>query len=247
MIFLENIETTVNETLFKDSQKLALECEKKLGWHLKLGKEYTYSSLVFCIIDAIFSIGVHYSSAEKAVNNYACYYHLTKYNTEEVNPNHTVSDFIKNYENIGDVNRFASEVLCNLQKTSSIKGITKAEACYLVAKVFQKYSIETISDFRLIPLEKEASLIKDIRAVKGQRSGIMIEYLFMLIGDENRCKPDRHLVGFVSDVLAKKYQHSEISELIYAVYNILKTTHSNLTVRYLDYLIWNYQRNNGSK
>lgn len=34
---MENIGTTVNETLFKDSQKLALECEKKLDWHLKLG------------------------------------------------------------------------------------------------------------------------------------------------------------------------------------------------------------------
>lgn len=244
---MKNIEITVNEVLFEDSQKLAVECAKKLDWHLKLGKEYAYSSLVFCIIDAVFSIGVHYSSVEKVVNNYACYYHLTKYNTEEVKPNHTISDFIKNYENIGDVNRFAYEVLCNSQKTSSINGITKAEACYLVAKIFQKYGIETISDFQSITLEKEEKLSKEIISVKGQGSGIMLEYLFMLAGDENRCKPDRHLIGFVYDVLGKDYTYAEIPELIYAAHGILKNTHPDLTVRHLDYLIWNYQRKHINK
>lgn len=220
---------------------------KKLDWNLELGKEYDYSSLVFCIIDAVFSMGVHYSSARNAVDCYADYYHLSKYNMESVKQQHRISDFIKNCDTIGDFDRVATEVFQNTQRTSPINGILKTEACYLISKILKKYRIETISDFQSMSWEMEEQLKKEITVVKGQSSGIMLEYLFMLAGDENRCKPDRHLVAFVSEMLEQNYPYDKISELIYSAYDILKMTHINLTVRYLDYLIWNYQRDLSKK
>lgn len=92
--------------------------------------------------------------------------------------------------------------------------------------------------------ETEKQVVKKIKRVKGQSSGIMIDYLFMLAGDENKFKPDRHLLSFISDTLE---DNNGTSELIESAYQILQEKHPDLTVRQLDYLIWNFQRNVAKK
>lgn len=229
---------------YENAKWLANKCEEVLDFDNPLGNEFHYSSLVFCVIDAVFSIGTHYSSTEKTVANYAYHFGLERYRTESLCSVHRISDFIKNYEQFGEPESFAERVLHNRQRTSSTNGILKAEACYDVAKILQKHNIETIADFRSMSGETEKQVIAEIKQVKGQGSGVMIDYLFMLAGDENKFKPDRHLLSFVSDISG---DNGEVSELIETTYRILKEKHSHLTVRQLDYLIWQYQRSADKK
>lgn len=224
---------------YMKAEKLAKKCEEKLDFSTNLGEEFNYSSLVFCVIDAVFSIGTHYSSTEKTVANYAYYFGLKRYCTESSDFVHRISDFIQNYEQFGEPECFAERVLHNRQLTSSTNGILKAEACYKVAKILKDHNVETIADFRSMSAETEKLVIAEIKQVKGQSSGIMIDYLFMLAGDDNKFKPDRHLLAFVSDYLG---DNGELPELLETSHRILKEKHPDLTVRQLDYLIWNYQR-----
>lgn len=224
---------------YTNAEKLAKKCEEKLDFSTKLNNEFYYSSLVFCVIDAVFSMGTHYSGAEKAVKNYAEKYNLSRYNTENPQTEHRISDFIHNCDTMGDFELLAETVFRNRQRTSSTNGMLKAEACYDVAKVLKEHNIETFTDFRNMSAETEKKVVAEIKQVKGQGSGIMIDYLFMLAGDENKFKPDRHLLSFISDTLE---DNNEISELFKSAHQILKDKHPDLTIRHLDYLIWNYQR-----
>lgn len=224
---------------YLNTEKLARKCEEKLDFNANLGDEFNYSSLVFCVIDAVFSMGTHYSGAEKAVTNYAEKYNLLRYNTENPQTEHRISDFINNCDTVGNFDRLAENVFGNRQRTSSTNGMLKAEACYDVAKVLKEHNIETFTDFRNMSAETEKQVVAEIKQVKGQGSGIMIDYLFMLAGDENKFKPDRHLLSFISETLE---DNNEISELIKSAHQILKDEHPDLTIRHLDYLIWNYQR-----
>ncbi len=232
------------KTTYEKAKQLADKCEETLDFHNQLGTEFYYSSLVFCVIDAVFSIGAHYSSTERAAANYACYYKQERYRPENTNADHRISDFIHNYELFEDPESFAEKVFRNRQRTSSTNGILKAEACYEVAKILKAHNIETISDFRKMSQETEKQLVTKIKSIKGQGSGLMVDYLFMLAGDENKFKADRHLLSFVSDILE---DDSGVADLIESAHQILKEKHPNLTIRHLDYLIWNYQRSADKK
>ena len=56
---------TINkETTNETQEKIKKTCEEKLCLSkTELGKEYYYNSIVLCLIDAVFSIGVRYSCA----------------------------------------------------------------------------------------------------------------------------------------------------------------------------------------
>ena len=212
------------------------------------GKEYTYNSLVFCVIDAVFSIGVKYKSVENTVKKYAEHYNLNLYDDKYFDT-HTVSDFIKNNDSISEnsCSYEASMAKCvynNQQRTSSRNGILKADACYQVAKTLNDNGINTLKDFQNLSLLQLHSLEKQIKKIKGQSSGIMFSYLCMLAGDDNTCKPDRWIRRFLKDNGMAEIENNdeEIQELFRESCKRLRNKYPNLTVRYLDYQIWAYQR-----
>jgi hypothetical protein len=137
----------------------------------------------------------------------------------------------------------------NKQRTSSRNGILKAEACYRVAKVFKSHDINTLEDFR--NYTNKPALDKDILKVRGQSSGIMLKYLYMLAGDSKEAKPDRHMANFIRGIyphisMATKH-HDEIKTIMKDAVASLQTTYPNLTVRFLDYLIWEHMKNKSQK
>ena len=76
-----------------------------------------------------------------------------------------------------------------------------------------------------------------IKTVKGIGSA-GLNYLFMLAGDPNRCKPDVHIHHCVRDALGKDISDFECQELFTAAVAILKKDYPSLTVRKLDGIIW---------
>ena len=131
-------------------------CETELDLHQKLviekktdPNETFYKSLPLCIIDAVFSIGVKYTSVMKAEENFISYFNLNidrEYPFK--NKEYTIDQFIKDMKTFSSFDEAAAKGFKNKQRTSSCNGILKAEACYLVAKVFEGHKINTLDDFR---------------------------------------------------------------------------------------------------
>lgn len=222
--------------------KIAEKCENYLNLDRTDPNKAFPKSLPICILEAIFSMAAHSTSSTNVRTRYEQYYSLnfdkqTGIGTIE----HTVSEFIKNIDSFKSIEDFTEKVLKNRQRTSAKSGILKAEAAYEVAKVFEKHKINTIADFQKYPAELRDSLNQEICLVRGQSSGIMLKYLYMLAGDENNVKPDRMLLRFIKEI-EPEISIDEVQETMEKVVATLKKKHPQLTVRLVDFLIWDYQR-----
>lgn len=235
----------------KTIEQFSTFCEKELDLHRKLvvenrtdPNESFYKSLPICIIDAVFSIGVNYQSVEKATNTFLDYFGLEISREFPIKDEYTINRFISDMGTFESFEEAAKKGFNNMQRTSSVNGILKAEACYRVAEVFKKHGINTLSDFNTYT--NKAELDSDILKVKGQGSGIMLKYLYMLAGNTNEVKPDRHLVNFMKTIFPQlsmdSKDHKEIKMIMEETVLQLKTKYPQLTERFLDVLIWEHMR-----
>lgn len=172
-----------------------------------LSPSYYYDSLPYCIIDAVFSIGVKYTSTQNVAKSYCAYYGLREYNTEQDHNGdaHTVSQMIEHIESVG-IEKSADIIFKNHQRTSSRNGILKADAVLRFAKILRKYGIETLADMaaKAIPFEAEQEILR----IPGQQSGLSLRYFYMLSGDDSQAKPDRHVLRFLKEQMGNDYSTS---------------------------------------
>ena len=80
----------------------------------------------------------------------------------------------------------------------------------------------------------------EIKTIPGQRSGISLQYFYMLTGDENTIKPDRMVVRFIEQATHRGYNPQQMTRLVIAACRILQTDYPHLTPRTLDHLIWKH-------
>ena len=208
---------------------------------------YYYTCLPLCLLDAIYSIGALYTSTVNVVKRYCDRYGIKPYSEcgGASAEDHNISELIKNISKEG-VESFAGRVVKNRQRTSSTNGILKAQAVLECAKVLQEYGIETKSDFQ----EKlNGEVEEEFKKVKGQNSGVSLDYLKMLCGDEDTFKEDRQILCFLKEHSNQKLGCNGAKPLMDAILGKLKENgrHPNLNMRRLDYVIWNYQKDKKSK
>ena len=222
------------------AKRLAQACEQIFELEkLALSESYSYASLPLCIIDAVFSIGVRYTSTQNAVSSYCRYFGINEYQSQcktgEVP--HTLSQMIEGLEKLG-TSACADKVFCNHQRTSARNGILKADAVVKFAKVLQEQGIENLEDFRAIGLSEQVE--QEIMRIPGQKSGLSLRYFYMLAGDDDYAKPDRHVLRFIKRHAGLSVGIQEAQELLQKTVGILKAKHPHMTVRLLDYAIWDY-------
>jgi hypothetical protein len=230
----------VNES---DVAKLAAFCEANLDIGTAvLGEEYGYPSVPLCIIDAVFSIGVTYTSTENTVRRFCEVFDIPQ--KSEKSPPDTadqlsVSEFIRLYDEHG-IDGITEKAYQNRQRTSSRGGILKAEAVLRFSEALSRYGVEYLQDVDKIVgnLEFES----EIKNIPGQNSGISLRYFYMLVGEKNYIKPDRMIMRFVEQVTGKTFSIEEVTQLIIGACDILVKDYPILTPRLLDHMIWNYQR-----
>ena len=225
-----------------DINKLVKHCKKTLDLkNANLSDSYYYTSLPLCIIDAVYSIGVRYTSTYRVVERYCKYYDIPMFRSKTfeypcTELQLTVSSFTNSIESLG-VEHFANNVFSNLQKTSTKSGILKAEAVYLWAKIFERHGVEVFQDLNKIDKQVENKIL----SIKGQKSGISLSYFLMLSGSDDLCKPDRHILRFISEALQQEVKNpSEAQSIIHTATEILKKTYPHITVKLLDNTIWKY-------
>lgn len=195
-----------------------------------------YLSLNVCIIDCVYSLRAKYFQVTVPIVNR---YPERFMNGNKLASGNTLNDMMNNIEYSGGTQAFASEILKNKQQLS---GRLKSDICYELARKLRLLKIETIEDFN--NFENTEILEITISSVKGIGPA-GLNYLFMLTGDPDRCKPDVHIHRFIYDAIGENVTDEECQTLLTSVVKILKKEYRNITVRTLDSIIWNkYQIGN---
>lgn len=190
-----------------------------------------YRSITACIIDCVFSLRAqYYSTTIPVVERYAKKY----MSGNRFASGDSLSDLLRRIDECGGTEAFASTVLCNLQ---ALSGRRKTEVCYEIAdKLYRLLSINTFEDFQ--NYDKLELLEIVLQSIKGLGDA-GINYLFMLAGDANRCKPDVHIHHCIKDAIGEDVSNEQCQELLRGVTAELQDEYPSITVRELDYLIWN--------
>jgi hypothetical protein len=209
------------------------------------GEEERYSCLAYCVVDAVFSIGVRYESTLRTVSDF-CSWCLLKENGAQDVREYSIAEFLEDlrpYENRWDA--LADEVFRNRQRTSSRSGILKAEAVYRFAKALHQNGVNVITDSADVSRIKRC--MEAILTIPGQGSGISFKYFLMLAGHDGFVKPDRMVMRFVADALRLRSVDSNVAEdLVQKIAEALRPEFPRLTASRLDYAIWQYQRSTGA-
>lgn len=200
--------------------------------NLDLNKQvnsYNYKSLAVCIIDCVYSLRAQYeSTTKKVVARYADAYMEGDVNSSK----DQLNDLIKHIEEVGGSEAFAKDVLQNQQKSG---GVLKSEVCLNLARYLQYLHINTMEDFKSFECPELLEIV--IRAVKGIGDA-GTNYLFMLAGDPNRCKPDTHIHHCVRDACGIDLSNEDIQSLFKDAVTTLSAEYPTLTVSMLDGIIW---------
>lgn len=204
-------------------------CETNFSNEISKYKQSTspYKSLSVCILDCVYSLQASYSCAKNVVQNYADYY----LNGVKDSPNDTLDDFI---DRIGsNATDFATTILKNNQKLAKQ---CKASICKeLARKLYELLNINTLDDFKNFhKIELLEIVIKSVNGIKDAATN----YLFMLAGDQDRCKPDVHILHCVRDAIGIPVSSAECQSLFSASVSKLRSINPNLTVAALDHIIW---------
>lgn len=228
--FAYNLHLDSNYPLFKDFIDY---CEKMLDFSQQAPPGY--KSAPICALDSVFSIGVKYASVKNVVNNFLHWLGDLPMETEI-----TTSEVLDRIGYRTDTE--LSGLLNNFQRTDTHENsILKSEAYILFLQVMQRFNVETCEDIaRMVDDQDFQSTIKSIR---GQSSGLTLEYLFILARIESYVKVDRHITRFAQTATGKGNLSKE------QIINIVRTAskymacqnHPGMNARWLDHLIWTYQ------
>ena len=208
----------------------------------KLAAEYRYASLPLCVVDAVFSIGVRYTSTQKVVSNLCEFAGWTRFATSREDRGageYGISDLNLMFDEFG-VEGMVERAFQNRQRTSSRSGILKAEAVLLFCRALIEAGI---NDFPDIHAERREYAEAIILGLPGQSSGIAFDYFMMLAGDDNLIKPDRMVQRYVGHALDLDSvpQPRQAAILVRLAAKELHNRGQLWTPLSLDHAIWKHQ------
>jgi hypothetical protein len=208
----------------------------------KLDPEFYYQSLPLCVIDSVYSIGVKYEIVRKTVKNFCEYNNLIVFRQNidsipEQESQFSVTDFIDMFGKT-DFDELANSVFKNRQRTSSKSGILKAEAVVHFLKELSNEGINYFQDLENISTSFETK----IKQIRGQKSGISLQYFYMLAGNDRLIKPDRMVIRYIENIVKVPVSQKDCQNILEQTSLKLQASGFYISPRELDNAIWNYQR-----
>lgn len=203
-----------------------------------------WGHLSLCVLDATFSINARYDSVvAPLVRRYGAWAHLQNVLLRGddleggVNPRddeQRLSVFLESFEGKSD-EEVASAILRNRNRTSSRGGVLKAAAARQISQTLVDHGVETLADVSdmLTDLDRTKAVEKALSDVPGHGSGVRTSYIWMTAGDDHHVKPDRHVLGWLTQKLGRHVGVTEARALLIAVANALDTTPWSV-----DHAIW---------
>lgn len=188
-----------------------------------------YNSISLCILDCVYSLRTKYEVTRKIVDRYIEKHLKCDKNAKKDN----CKNLFNNINKVG-VNRFANEILKNNQK---LAGRIKSEICSDLCERLLWLNINSLEEFKKF---KNIELLEVvISSVKGLGNA-GVNYLFMLAGDKNRCKPDVHIKRFVKNACNVEFTDENDYQILFSkAVKELKKKYKNISsVGVLDGIIW---------
>ncbi|MHA7280523.1 hypothetical protein ACX80H_12290 [Arthrobacter sp. MDT2-2] len=203
-----------------------------------------WAHLSLCVLDATYSIGLRYKAVVvPLVRRYATEENLTPVLIkgeplqEQISPREgeqSLTQFAASIENLSD-EEFA-EALGSRNRTSSRGGILKSAASRSIADILVTNRVEILGDVAelLADAGRTARVEEQLRQVPGAGTqGVRTSYLWMLAGDDQQVKPDRHVLKWIGNVLGRRVPVQEARILLRDVAREL-----DLTAWSIDHAIW---------
>ncbi|MFE2532590.1 hypothetical protein [Streptomyces sp. NPDC059371] len=206
------------------------------------GPRWAHASL--CVLDSVFSINAHYERhTVPTCYRYAAWagisVPLSGSAQLPVPDEQPLQGFVTHIQTHGEED-FSSKVLQNRQRTRANRDAPlKVEAARQYAELLVSHGIATLADANALfaDLDKLRAIERDLAGVAGHGSGARLAYLWMLLGDDNRIKPDRMVLRWLQTVLQRTVTTVQaISILTEAAARLSYTPWE------LDHAIWNNQR-----
>ena len=164
-----------------------------------------YNSISLCIIDCVYSLRTKYEVTRKIVDRYIEKYLKCDNNAK----NDNCKNLLNNINKVGS-DRFANEILKNNQK---LAGRLKSEICRDLCERLLWLNINSLTEFKKF---KNIELLEVvISSVKGLGNA-GVNYIFMLAGDKNRCKPDVHIKRFVKNACNVEFTDENDYQILFS-------------------------------
>ncbi|GAA2696953.1 MULTISPECIES: hypothetical protein [Actinosynnema] len=210
-----------------------------------VARERRWTHLSLCVLDAVFSIGAHYSGVTRACHAYADHTALPDRLLPVGRAREVVGTGLEQPldvlldlgERIGP-DRLAAEVLAHRGRTSPRGGVLKAKAALGYARVLTGHGVLRLDDATaLLTDDKQFELVRDgLARVPGHGGGARLSYLWMLIGDDRRVKPDRMVLGWLTHHLSRPVDAEQAYRLLVALADRVGCTPWEL-----DHAIWRHR------
>ena len=207
-------------------------------------RQARWAHLSLCVLDATFSIGLRYNAVVvPVVRRYATKEGLAPALIEgdqlqgQISPREgeqSLTQFLTSVEESTD-EEFA-ETLGSRNRTSSRGGTLKSAASRRIAEILVANRVNVLADVAelLADPERTAYVEEQLGQVPGAgNQGIRTSYLWMLAGDDQQVKPDRHVLKWMGNVLGRRVSVPEARILLSEVAGELK-----LTPWSIDHAIW---------
>lgn len=225
-----------NETQLDDCKKLSMHLEKVVGVR-NTEIPAPYNSLPLIIMDDIFSLRAKYVSVTRpTVERFIEYFLDGNRNVDD----YSINNFLNDLDSSG-LNNIAENIIKNKQLTG---GYRKIDVCYNIAKQLNDLSIQTTDDF--LNYKNKKLLETTIRSVKGVGVSAT-NYLFMLMGDFSRIKPDTHIHRCIKDAIGHDIDDNACQELFTKAATELVRKYPFVTPRLLDFLTWTFYSKSQTK
>ena len=162
-------------------------------------RERRWTSLSFCIVDAVWSIGAHYDNVVVPLvrKKFAAEFGVTEPTIAAGEPLPADPLPLPKLEALA-VDSLTG--MTNRQRTSTRGGVLKAEAVLLHIAVFREYHVDTMQDALALLSDTEhfAKVDDALRSIPGEGGyGVRRNYLWMLIGQDDLIKPDRMVLRWL--------------------------------------------------
>lgn len=190
-----------------------------------------YDSVSIAVLDAIYSVGIRYSTVETILKRYRLHRAGQGVDADRDCPSDVLEVF-----SVGD-EQVAATILRNHNRTSSVNGILKVTAVGQALALIAKYGACRSAEMRaLLATEDGVDLEIGWRAIPGQRSGISWRYFRMLCGIDD-VKPDRMIIRFLERALRRRVG---VEEAVLIVGDVARSIGQRSVV--VDHRIWSGER-----
>jgi hypothetical protein len=213
-------------------------------------RQYRWTSLSYCIVDAVWSIGSNYDHVVvKMVKNVAAVFDDTSPTipAQSALPVDQVplKRFLDRFQQSDELLEFT-----NRQLTSTRNGSPKAAVVREYALRLQAANIDTLADAR--ELLNDPTGVEEVdRTLKGLpgdgQYGIRRGYLWMLVGDDNQVKPDRMILRWLHAQGSEPGSPAAAAELLREVAEYLSASGRPTSAWEVDHAIWQTQKSQPRK